>query len=371
MNPPSIDDVPHIPPASVPSVALAIGELPPAGLSPLAGLLDEVAVIEHSIGQVPDPTSGHCVDDAGRALILACRLPHEPLAATVATRCLAFLWEMYLGDGTFRLRDLDRNGDPFTSDDANARALEGIALAAAIAPWPTVRLTAQSLFDDACNFQTTHLRSRAHGVVAASTVLLGNPEHRGAANLLDRLVDGLDRWLHPAWPWPEERLRYANALIIEAILLATQITADDDQRERGLHMLRWLVEIETMPGHPSPSPHHGRGPHDVAAGFDQQPIEIAHLTNAAVIALRCTGDIDWADDALRCAAWFGGHNDLGVAMVDPVTGRAFDGLRANGPNLNQGAESTIALISTLIAIEELRPALDVGQQKLHHEKGTR
>jgi hypothetical protein len=340
----------------IPSVDTAIDQLPPAGLSPLAGLLDEVAVIEHSIGQIPDPSSGHCVDDAGRALIVACRLPHEPLAAIIATRCLAFLWEMYLGEGSFRLRDLDRNGDPFTSDDANARALEGIALAATTAPWPTVRLTARSLFDDACALATPFLRSRAHAVVAAATVLLGNPEHQGAANLLDRSADGLERWLHPAWPWPEPRLGYANALIIEAMLLGAQVTGDVDRSARALHMLRWLVDVETKPGNPSPSPNTGRGPNDLTAGFDQQPIEIGHLTTAAVVALRCTGDLEWADDALRCAAWFGGHNDLGVAMFDPVTGRAFDGLRALGPNSNQGAESTIAMISTLIAIEDLRPA---------------
>jgi hypothetical protein len=34
-------------------------------------------------------------------------------------------------------------------------------------------------------------------------------------------------------------------------------------------------------------------------------------------------------------------------MWDPDTGGGYDGLHATGPNLNQGAESTIALISTL------------------------
>ena len=34
-------------------------------------------------------------------------------------------------------------------------------------------------------------------------------------------------------------------------------------------------------------------------------------------------------------------------MWDPVSGGGYDGLRADGPNLNQGAESTLALISTM------------------------
>ena len=46
-------------------------------------------------------------------------------------------------------------------------------------------------------------------------------------------------------------------------------------------------------------------------------------------------------------AWFLGDNDLGVAMYDPESGGGYDGLSEVGVNLNQGAESTLAMISTL------------------------
>ena len=42
-----------------------------------------------------------------------------------------------------------------------------------------------------------------------------------------------------------------------------------------------------------------------------------------------------------------GDNDIGVAMWDPATGGGYDGLTLHGPNRNQGAESTLALLSTL------------------------
>jgi hypothetical protein len=42
-----------------------------------------------------------------------------------------------------------------------------------------------------------------------------------------------------------------------------------------------------------------------------------------------------------------GNNDLGEMMFNPLTGGGYDGLTANGPNMNQGAESTLALLSTL------------------------
>ena len=53
------------------------------------------------------------------------------------------------------------------------------------------------------------------------------------------------------------------------------------------------------------------------------------------------------DGITAAANWFLGDNDGGVVMWDPATGGAFDGLERNGANLNQGTESTLALLSTL------------------------
>ena len=41
------------------------------------------------------------------------------------------------------------------------------------------------------------------------------------------------------------------------------------------------------------------------------------------------------------------RNDVGATMWDVVTNGGYDGLNPTGPNLNQGAESTLALISTM------------------------
>lgn len=50
---------------------------------------------------------------------------------------------------------------------------------------------------------------------------------------------------------------------------------------------------------------------------------------------------------MSAAAWFQGSNDAGALMWVPETGGGFDGLHADGVNLNQGAESTLAVLSTL------------------------
>jgi len=45
-------------------------------------------------------------------------------------------------------------------------------------------------------------------------------------------------------------------------------------------------------------------------------------------------------------AWFLGDNDSRTPMYDPVSGGGFDGLERFGRNENQGAESTLAVLST-------------------------
>lgn len=330
-------------------------ELPRPSLTGLWALIDDVALIEHSVGGVPDERSGHCVDDAGRALALACRLPDDPIAETLATRCLGFLTDQYLDHGRFRLRDIQRSGDPVISDDANGRAIEGIGIAAALAPWPAVASEAIALFESTTEFASPFLRSRAHALIGATAVLDVDPGHHGATRLVERTLPGLDRWLHSSWPWPEPRLHYANGLLVDALLSAAETTDDERLARRALHMLRWLMSIETQPGHLSPTPVYGRGPGDRAPAFDQQPIEAAHLTAVVARAARLSGDPAWSDLAERCADWFCGINDIGAPMIDSSTGRCYDGLTPTRVNVNQGAESTLSLIQTSLAVEPLRP----------------
>jgi len=88
----------------------------------------------------------------------------------------------------------------------------------------------------------------------------------------------------------------------------------------------------------------GAGRSDVTGRFDQQPIEVAAMADACIRAAVATGDRRWLDRVDRARRWFDGANDAGAAMFDPATGGGFDGLHATGPNLNQGAESTLSLI---------------------------
>jgi hypothetical protein len=122
---------------------------------------------------------------------------------------------------------------------------------------------------------------------------------------------------------------------------------DKSLKQEGLHLLGWLLDHETTGGHLSVTPVGGSGPGDRRPAFDQQPIEAAALADACARAARVTGEERWVAGLAAAVDWFLGDNDAGSPMWDPATGGGYDGLQADGPNLNQGAESTLALLSTL------------------------
>ena len=81
------------------------------------------------------------------------------------------------------------------------------------------------------------------------------------------------------------------------------------------------------------------------------------MADACARAAAVTGDTGWRPGLELAGGWFLGDNDAGAAMSDPRTGGGYDGLQATGPNLNQGAESTLALISTLQHARALQPTV--------------
>jgi hypothetical protein len=142
-------------------------------------------------------------------------------------------------------------------------------------------------------------------------------------------------------------LTYANAVLPEAMIVIGAALDDPALQAEGLHLLRWLVDEQTLAGHLSLAPSTGRSPGDDRPAYAQQPIEVAALAEAARTAYRQTGDHQWSDIIDSCVAWFSGVNDGGVVMCDPATGGGFDGLEREGASRNQGAESTLAWLSTL------------------------
>jgi hypothetical protein len=188
----------------------------------------------------------------------------------------------------------------------------------------------------------------AFAALGAAEILDGWPDHSGAMTLLDTAVTVIgEPPAHPAWPWPAPMLSYANAAIAEAVIVAGWKLGHDRILRGGLRMLEWLLGGETRDGHLSVVPAGGWSPGEARPAFDQQPIEVAALADACARAATVTGDSSWLAGVNMSVAWFHGDNDAKVRMLDEQTGGGCDGLSATGRNRNQGAESTLAMISVM------------------------
>ena len=87
------------------------------------------------------------------------------------------------------------------------------------------------------------------------------------------------------------------------------------------------------------------------ARFDQQPVEAQTMVSACLEAYRITLDKKWRKEARRAFEWFLGRNDLNLSLYDPITGGCQDGLHPDRINENQGAESTLAFLQSLLELQ--------------------
>ncbi len=88
----------------------------------------------------------------------------------------------------------------------------------------------------------------------------------------------------------------------------------------------------------------------VRARFDQQPVEAQAMVSACLETFRITKDKIWHKEARRAFEWFLGRNDLNLPIYDPTTGGCRDGLHSDRVNENQGAESTLAFLQSLLEL---------------------
>ncbi|GAA0439625.1 glycosyl transferase [Acrocarpospora corrugata] len=327
------------------------------GFAHLIRLSDDTGLFEHARHAVVRREHGYCTDDVARGLVVVCREPRPSHRLTrLAESYLGFLTHAQGPSGAFRNRlTFDRRWrDEPGAGDWWGRALWGLGTAAGRHSAPWIRDEALTAFTLGAEQRSPHRRAMAFAGLGAAEVLRASPDSGVAATLLTDAVAAIGALPEdPSWPWPEPYLSYANAALAEVLISAGDLSDDRQVLNTGLQMLTWLCDIQTKNGRLSVVPATGWRPGEPRAQFDQQPIEVAALADACAVASLVTGDPSWQQGVRRAVSWFQGANDASALMWDPATGGGFDGLTEQGPNLNQGAESTLALISTMQHAREL------------------
>jgi hypothetical protein len=191
-------------------------------------------------------------------------------------------------------------------------------------------------------------------------------------DLAQRLFDLYQQNCGLDWCWFEPCLSYANAKLSHALLMAGHWTGNAAWRDAGLDSLRWLMRNQTGPGgcfEPVGVEHDWRRG-EPKPRFDQQPIEAHASCSACLEAYRTTHDEFWMREAQRCFAWFLGRNHLNTAVYDSQTGGCRDGLHPDRTNENQGAESTLAFLLSLLELRRFRQQTELQRETNDEQRST-
>ncbi|TGO05435.1 Glycosyltransferase [Serinibacter arcticus] len=290
------------------------------------------------------------MDDVARALVVTSRIVAPDARTSELTAVyLDFLLGAQVPDGrSHNRRDpagawLDEPG----TQDHWGRSLWALATAATHVTDPAVAGAALRGATVALAARSVHLRATAYAVLGAAAVLSADEGDVAARVFLTASRPVLPARSTGSWPWPEPRLSYANPVVPEAMIALGRVLGDPELVGRGLVLLRWLVDLQTARGHLSVVPVGGHGPGETLPAFDQQPIEVAALAEAAATAWRATHGREWLGVLEIAVAWFEGENDSATPLREVGTGGGRDGLERHGANENQGAESTLAWLATV------------------------
>ncbi len=353
------------------------GELPPFKLDHLLRMTDSTGILQHAVFMVPNYREGYTTDDNARALIVGVLLEeigHEE-ALSLTSRYLGFLWYAFNPEtGRFRnfLSYTREWLEDVGSDDSHGRSLWALGTVLGRSGFPALRSMAAGLFEQALPeiLGTTSPRAWAFALIGLYEYLKRYGGDRMAnqvqETLAERLLNLYRSQRSEDWRWFEESLTYCNAALSHAMLLAGRSLANEALIAAGLESLEWLTDLQrkgAAVGHFVPVGSNGfyqRG--GERALFDQQPIEAQAMVSACLGAQRITGDDRWHKAARRAFAWFLGRNDLGLPLYDSITGGCRDGLHSDRPNSNQGAESTLAFLESLL---ECRLAEDAYRASQH------
>ncbi len=321
----------------------------------LLTLVDDVGIVQHAHGVIPNRDSGYCVDDVARLAVVAGELGRryggQPWD-TILYRALAFLHAATDAEGggmrnfmSYERRWLDT---PHLGDHVG-RSVWALGEVLSTAWAPAVVEPARRLLTDIVAMLQDELpiRTAAYTVLGLARLDTDrlDPQARG---LLERLVDQLSaaqgRSASDGWRWFEDDLRYDNARLPHALIVGGAALGRDWDVSVGLESLEWLGDecgladdILRLPGH------HGRHRGESAPGpGDEQPLEACAFVEAELAAFSVTGEPQHGARAQRAFDWFLGRNRLDRPLYDFATGGCCDGLGDQDVNANQGAESTLA-----------------------------
>ncbi len=362
---PAISDVP-----ALGTLSHREKRLPQINLKHVRLMTDSTGILQHATFTVPNRAHGYCVDDNARALITATRAHvlnrNDSGLIELSAVYLSFLDHSF-NPATGRFRNFmsyeRRWLEDVGSEDSHGRALWALGVVAGLGRDDGQVAVATQLFRAGLPTLEHFSDSRAIAfpILGIQAYLRRNDDDDQVWKLLGalggRLRNRFREFATEAWRWHEQTLAYDNARLPQALMACGRLTGDLDMVALGMNVLEWLRDIQIDPLGGWFAPIGNRGwfvKSGTKAQYDQQPLESAAMIGACIEAYECAQAHEWIELASMCFDWYLGKNDQQVKLYDHATGGCRDGLGQNGANENQGAESTLSYVLSLLAIYNLR-----------------
>jgi glycosyltransferase involved in cell wall biosynthesis len=353
-------------------------EVPELSLAHLEKLTDDTGLYQHANFTIPNRDYGYCTDDNARAVILMARhyaQYSEPQSLKLLDTYFSFIIHSQNSDGTVRnFMHFDRRWfEEEPLNDAYGRVLWAFGTVMAQPPSPAHLSIAKSGFDKSVEHIPKQLpRGMAYSILGMCDYLRAFPGASDIKRQLELTADGLTTQYeennYPDWEWFEDVLTYDNAILPYALFVAGLTSGNKKYIEIAEKTCDFLLANTFNNEYFSFIGCNGwyeRG--GTKATFDQQPLE----ATSTVMMLRAAYDATQKDKYLilqrKAFDWFLGQNELRIPIYDFRTKGCNDGLLRDGVNTNQGAESTLSFLLSLLTMVESYAIVD----KIHgHNKSV-
>ncbi|UCE99575.1 MAG: glycosyltransferase family 4 protein [Planctomycetota bacterium] len=344
-------------------------ELPEPSLAHLQRMTDETGLYQHATFTVPNRKFGYCTDDNARAVIAMVKYYAqypEPEALKLFDTYLSFILHSQNSDGSIRnFMNFDRTwvkDEP--NSDALGRVLWAFGTVMAKPPSPSYLSVIKDRFDRSVGLVKRQFpRGMAYSILGMSDYL---KQFSGASDIkrqLEIAADGLITQYQensfPDWQWFEDTLTYDNAVLPHALFIASLLSGNKKYIKVAEKTCEFLLANTFNGSHFSFVGCKGWYERvGTKAPFDQQPIQAASMVMMLRAAYDATKDSKFLTLQRKAFDWFLGKNDLRIPLYDFRTKGCYDGLVPGGVNLNQGAESMLSFLISLLAVIESYAIID-------------
>jgi hypothetical protein len=337
-------------------------EIPEPSLEHLKRLTDDTGLFQHARSTIPYREEGYSTDDNARAVIVTTKYYaryHDRQALQLLNRYLAFVLHSQNSDGSVKnLMNFDRTWRKNElGNDALGRVLWALGTVLAKPPSPAYLPIIKEYFENsAVCVEKQSPRGMAYSILGMSDYLRRFPETDDVKKQLEIAADSLvaqyEKNNFPDWQWFDGALTYDNAILPHALFVAG-FAFGNKYLEVAEKTCEFLLANTFNGNHFSFIGCEGwykRG--GTRAKFDQQPIEAASTVMMLKAAYEATGNNRYLILQRKAFEWFLGENDLHIPLYDFKTKGCSDGLMSDGVNPNQGAESTLSFLLSLLTIAE-------------------